>query len=238
MISISQTCRIDSAPPAAAQDIRHVTAALGDARIETSPFPHALVEDFLPADLFVSLRDMARVGTGPGWHDGATRRSLFLTQSIGEAEGITDTGRRTLSILSSAAVVGAARDLFADHLSVRAKPEDLIVGLELMLDKAGFMLPPHTDGGRRDIGCLIYLAEADDPETMGTRLYAPIDPTLPERTRNGVRWEEVTEAASAPFRPNLALIWARSNASYHGVPFDVVDRDRRALQWCIERTVG
>lgn len=238
MISIANTCLVGSAAAAPPEDVAHITSAIADAQVRTEPFAYATIENFLPSDLFDGLRAMAESGTGPGWQSSSTRSSIYLAQSFGEPEGATDISHRAVAVLSSTPVVEAARRLFADHLDPAGSLQNRVIGLELMYDKPGFMLPPHTDGDRREIGCLIYLADTDAPDTMGTRLYAPIDPTLPERTRNGVNWEEVEEAVAIPYRPNLALLWVRSNRSYHGVPLDAVAHDRRALQWCIEKTAN
>jgi len=235
MISHTNQCLVDAydAPPVA--DIAHITGALATAEVRPEPFPHAVIENFLPDDLATALRAEAETGTGPGWIGDHTRASLYLTQSVGTPDGETAAGRRAVGALSARPTIDAVRALFDGHLDRGTSVDRLVVGLELMRDRVGFMLPPHTDGERRMIGCLVYLADPGDPEELGTRLYAPRDASLVESARNSVNYEDVDEVVTAPFRRNLALIWVRSNRSFHGVPPGIVDRDRRALQWCVER---
>lgn len=233
MISMVNKCSVSRGANARSDDIAHLTGVLTEAVVRPTPFPYALIENFLPEDLFTTLRQEVKEAKGPLWLGGTDRSSSFLIQAIEEPDGLTNAGRRAVAALSSRPVVEAARRLF----DVQHEPPvaGLTVGVELMRDGAGFMLPPHTDNSVRIIGALVYLADPGDPPTMGTRLYTPKDPDLRSNGNASLWWDAVDEAAAAPYRPNLALLWVRSDISLHGVPYNVVDRDRRALQWCIER---
>jgi hypothetical protein len=247
MIAHADTCTVDSQRPADPGDIAHLTDRLSGAVVRTEPFPYAVIDGFLPEDLFRILRDHARDTATDGWQGDHIRQSWFLTRGIGDPEGACEVTRRAAAAFSSAALVEATRTLFAGHFEqsmglnsgwtgATVQTDELVVGLELMQDRPGFMLLPHSDSSRRLTGCLVYLADDDDPDTLGTRLYAPIDGDLRDINGNGVWYDKVREVAAAPYRANTALIWARSDRSFHGVPMGLVDRERRALQWCIEKS--
>jgi len=148
-----------------------------------------------------------------------------------------DLWRRVSSILYGS---GFARALFTAFAPVFLKDLEANYGTrkfrydvvsELVYDRTGFALKPHTDASAKAATMLTYVAAPGDPETLGTVLFEPVDPDLADTA--GTRlWEAdgFRAVSRVPFRPNLSVAFARHGRSFHGVAETTSPRPRRLIQ--------
>lgn len=226
--------------------------ALHGSMIATAPFPHCLVRNFLPEPLFVALREtfprsddglqpVHRRRRDTGYSD--KRFSLPLPPPAADESAALPAPIRALQqVLTCDRIMMALLDRFADVIGPRLAELQASTGLsyipirtsiELIYDRTGFELAPHTDSAAKLVTGLLYLADADDPHGLGTRLYAPIDPGLRSDGRTPVDRSRLHEATLAPYEPNLFLCFPRSDQSLHGVDATMDDRPRRLVQYSI-----
>jgi hypothetical protein len=231
----------------------HMVARLRAATVRPAPFAHALVGEFLPAPLFAALRDSfpsaddgmrsvhARRGGDPIYSELRFAQALEPPNSPA-SEILAAPVRRVQRLLCSDRIVGSLLAMFettcAGVLTAAARESGtptvaLSVSVELVYDRSGFELVPHTDGGRKLVTGLIYVAEPDDPEDLGTTLYEAVDPRIVSDGAAGVPRAKVRPVAQAPYRPNLLLCFGRTDRSFHGVEATTSDRPRRLVQFSI-----
>lgn len=83
---------------------------------------------------------------------------------------------------------------------------------------AGYYLGPHTDRSEKVFTCLFYFPEHEGLDHLGTTLYTPLQRR--DFTCSGLghydpaRFER---GETIPYRPNSALIFARTDVMFHGV---------------------
>lgn len=247
-IVIAQAYRNKIAPAEA----DHALARLESAPVAGDPFPHAIVHDLLPTALFSALRDafpdspesLQSVQTRRGDASYSDKRfSLILPKPTDPASETLPAPIRTLQqLLTCDRMMLGLLEKFSDVVTPRLDEFEALIGcgyvpletaIELIYDRSGFELVPHTDGPKKLITALLYLADTDDPPELGTRLYRPNSPDLVSDGRAAVPWSDVAEAGGAPYEPNLLLCFARSDRSLHGVKAAASERPRRLVQYSI-----
>lgn len=234
-----------------ADDIERFRAALNQGALQMEPFAHMVVtspfrEAYVQALLaeYPSEDGMGQVsGRIPGRRYSDRRLSRILPQpDDDEIAGLPASQRQLSRILRAPHVVNhlvrvfpnrtrenllrAARALETDTLNVK-------VSIELIHDRSGFELRPHTDGGIKLVTGLVYLAEPGDPESLGTRIYRPKDPEFADSGNGSFSTDEMDEVATIPYRRNTMLLFARTNRSFHGVAADSSGVARRLIQFSV-----
>lgn len=240
-----------SAPPSPG-DAEHAATRLASLRLEPEPFAHAVVRDFLPDALFADLRQafpasphsMESVKSRRG---GDQYSELRFTQNLpipfdGNAGSVAEPILRVQRLLCSERIVAALLRTFAATVNPRLIAQrrhtgqptiELGMGVELIYDRSGFELVPHTDGPRKLVTGLLYVADPDDPAELGTQMYAPRDPGVSSDGQSQIPKDLLRPVARAPYAPNVFLCFGRSDRSFHGVEATTSDRPRRLIQYSI-----
>jgi len=111
-----------------------------------------------------------------------------------------------------------ARARFGDRIDDPSFVRDNLRGTMLLNQhEADYYLGPHTDRGEKVFTCLFYFPEHEGLEHLGTTLYRPLEPgfTCPGVAHHDpARFER---GETAPYRPNSAFIFARTDVMFHGV---------------------
>jgi len=231
-----------------------------EAVVRDAPFAHAVVDGFLEPDLFAALRraypDPATMPAVKDRRDPADdaysdRRVSLKAEDLADVEDVESGTRpfaRLLELVKAQAFGQALVGRFADTVQrelgrYRGRNLVLRTSTDVIVDRTGFALRPHTDGNSKVATVLVYLADPGDPAEHGTRLYAPKDPAM--RCESGALlhpFEEFDEAGIVPYRPNTAVMFARTGNSFHGVAASSSEIPRRLLQIAVvlagERTPG
>ena len=228
--------------------IAHVREAIERAPIEHDPFPHAVVEDLLPADLY---NEVVRAIPPKVFFSGDPQK-LNLRLPVDEAPALTcRVWGFVEDVIARTAIVPAVIDKFKEplrsHYATVFGPEmcdraealpQAPSGGRIMLRRAGYHLAPHRDPKRSMVTCLMYLASRTDQGQYGTQIYrvdgdreaAYMQTYYPEQ--HGARCELVK---TVPFRANSMLVFVNSGGA-HGarIPDDApAELERYSYQFYV-----
>jgi hypothetical protein len=198
----------------------HVDRALARVRVSTDPFPHVVVDDLLPRELYDTIlealpsrefwrsggrgRDYWEVETDVGpWRTEAVWR--FVDRRI-----VDEMIRPRLERLFAGHLADFWRDGFGvDPACVRYHVSEG----RLQLRGRGYRLRAHLDPPHAALTGLFYLARPGDDARYGTALYRPSRP-IPVK-RQGIYYPEdhgiaVENAVTVPFQANTLVVWMTS----------------------------
>jgi hypothetical protein len=159
------------------------------------PYPHWVLNDLFPADVYAELRDLPFPAPDLGGVSGTREvhnasRVYFDTSSQAEHPVC----REVSEALQDPEIVALFVETFGGELA------DTLLRIEYAQDTGGFWLKPHTDIGVKAFTMLVYLS--DDPRQidLGTDIYS----------------DEETHHGRPPFTPNSSVIFIPSNHTWHG----------------------
>lgn len=165
----------------------------------TDPFPHCVVENLFPDDLYQEIMKSLPNET----------EYRLLSESRG-THGYPERSTHPAPSCVSWMTDGRLKRILEEKFGVTAGVDEIL----LLRDTTGYGIPPHTDTPAKSLTMLIYLNDVG----RGTAIYRPIDPTFTDQKGLHHRIEQFVEAGGAPGKANSALIFARTDRSFHGVP--------------------
>lgn len=220
----------------------HIEAMFGEAALEESPFPHMIVENIFPDDVYakiiaynpfkrnrgeewLSKADSAQVSSGTPYF--ARKQINFHANQEFEAP---DDQRQFWNEIKSCFL----EDNWFPDLVRRTYPiffrlrfGDLVddadfSGLfrrELFLQRhePGYYIGPHTDIPTRVFTCIFALAREAGFEEFGTELLAPKDRLARCWGSDHYGPENFTLKKIAPYKPNNLLLFFKTRHSFHAV---------------------
>jgi hypothetical protein len=207
------------------------------APVEREPFPHLVVEDFLPADFFERLAaTMPAVADFQPDDDIKSNlriedRNKYFARAPEEFRGVW--GRLRDEVIQDVVAPVLVRRLEDE---IRAKYAELFTpviaddvmagGLvsnpgRIMARKPGYNLRPHSDSAHFAVTCLLYFTSAGEVNSGALCLYRP--EREPELRHAGTYYAEREEgigvelAESIPISGNLFVAFLNTPISLHGV---------------------
>ena len=220
--------QLDRAFDAAAIDA-HIAAAVDAAPIEHEPFPHVVIDEWLPPDAYQRIID----AVPPSVFFANTRDHHWSVPS-----GVAPAYCRLVWAFVANKIVGdmlhrALNRKFAPvvqeyvHSSFPGLPRETDLTLHpsdgrIMLRRPGYTLTPHRDPKWGFVTGLVYLAREGDNEAFGTQLYrVKDDAEAPSGSVYYVEQERCQLVRDVPFRANSMLAFLNS-AGAHGasIPAD------------------
>jgi hypothetical protein len=226
---------------------RHVTAAIDAAPLELDPFPHIVVNGWLPDSTYGRVID-------------AMPPAVFFANNRDEHWSVPSAVAPVYSRLVWAFVAnrivgdmlydalngkfaGVVRDYvgsfcpsLCDDVDLKLHPSDG----RIMLRRPGYNLLPHRDPRWGFITGIAYLAREDDSEAHGTQLYrVREDHAAPSSRVYYVEQPRCELVKDVPFRANSLLVFLNSEGA-HGasIPKDVSpDLERYIYQFRLGPTV-
>jgi hypothetical protein len=214
----------------------HVSRAIAAARIHDEPFPHLVLENWLPRDVYDTI--IRALPPSIFFADRDESRQRLIVPF-----GIAPEYSRRVWAFMAHRIVG---DMVASALSEKLLPllrdyvrsfcPDMPEGVDLtlhasngriMLRRPGYVITPHRDPKWGFITCLVYLARRGDNETYGTQLYrVKNDEEAPSGKPFYVDESRCELVKSVPFRANTMLIFLNSRGA-HGasIPADAQPPD-------------
>ena len=215
------------------------------------PFRHLILEDFLHPALYAALtvEDYGRglIQRPHPAHMTETAETQRHALQIHHPDDVADLGAPSLAQLWHTLTDSRLTELliqkFADEIAKRHGTQRLptTFGIEVIEDRTGYALKPHTDALRKLVTVLVYLAEPGADESLGTAIYAMNDPkAFAGSFPDGARFprEYLGLAKTVPYRPNTALIFAPGAHSFHGVEAVAAGTARRVIQFQINLDQG
>ena len=118
---------------------------------------------------------------------------------------------------------------FEPYLTERlAEGEGVVPDALLIRDRGNYSLGPHTDHPLRLVVLIIYLPLTDAEPHLGTSIYVPKEDGF--TCAGGPHYEHQMfhRAFTAPYKPNSALVFVKTDNSFHGVE-PVAEGEERTL---------
>jgi hypothetical protein len=104
------------------------------------------------------------------------------------------------------------KDRFGEVLPTNG---DAVTNGMVNFHETGYYIGPHPDTKDRIVTAIFYLPEEGAPENLGTKFYRPKDPAY-DSVKHG-DFNDFNLVSTAPYRPNSAVLFLRTDKSYHGV---------------------
>jgi hypothetical protein len=212
---------------------QHLSAALERAVATRVPFPHIVIEDAVPDDLWVELR-RTFPRDAEGWGQ-ETHGKQYLSGSAARPFLVGPWAELSEVLSSPTVVAKGIRDLVPlgrRQLASRVGGVDdaLDIGVQFSSLASGSWLEPHNDVPPKVLSALYFLGHPDWVPAWGGGLtfYRQRYPLARARWRrlNGSHVPEASldrfrrdwaEAVNIPFRANTLILFGRSSRSYHAV---------------------
>lgn len=230
---------------AGVDDIRtHFVRRLRAAELVMRPFPHLLLTDALPSDVYEAATSADPFAGDPGapFGDPAWTSKLRFPQFY-DRRFQHDLGRssRTLhcepwrtigDAFSDPAWLGPVlRDRFPEYFELRFGHIDAIemaatgdgfwtrlhTRAFLQRHEQGYRLDAHTDIPSRVATCIFGFPPGPGYEEAGTKLLEPLDPTWRCSGNSHYPVEDFRVVSTAPYAPNTCLVFFKTRHSWHSV---------------------
>ena len=215
------------------------------------PFRHLILDDFLHPALYRAMTsedysaDLVQRNQASGTSEASeTRRFVLKINGPDDLAGLTAPCLAQLwGTLSEPRLVELLTQKFADDIARRHGPgrQATTCAIEMIEDRTGYALKPHTDTHNKLVTVLIYLAEPGADETLGTSLYTIEDQKgLTARFADNARFsrEMLGHVRTVPYRANTALIFPPGNNTFHGVEAVAAGTSRRLIQFQVNRNTA
>lgn len=214
-----------------ARTAAHVRRAIAAGRVHDDPFPHLVIPDWLPRDVYETIIRALPPSIFFADRD-ESRQRLIVPFPVAP-----EYSRRVWAFMAHQIVSGMVAPALSEKLLpllrdyVRSfcpdMPENVDLALHasngrIMLRRPGYVITPHRDPKWGFITCLVYLARRGDNETYGTQLYrVKNDEEAPSGKPFYVEESRCELVKSVPFRANTMLIFLNSRGA-HGasIPAD------------------
>lgn len=216
----------------------HLCRRIREAEVLCEPWPHLVIDGFLPDDVFEALLGCLhedyvhmRGGEPRSWiatdqgmleHSESSNDRYWrgcepeiavlsdVFQAMNRGRILLDAVRAPLGPqLRTAANV--FRERYLNRISV-------CHSTRLMRDTSAYDLRPHTDAPVKLVSIVLYV-RADAGERLGTLLYRPKDPAFRCEGNDYHDMSGFLEAKEIPFKPNSAFVFVRDDHTFHGVGF-------------------
>jgi hypothetical protein len=223
-------------------DLRaHVTAKLEAATLERFPFPHLIIEDFFPPEIYAQILEHNLFRDNPGTEWLSTHGKLMQTKTPYEARLQINFHRKEPCKASAVArqfwtglsaefleknwFVEAVVRKYPDYFALRygelsAAPDFVsLFRKELFLQrhKPGYFIGPHTDVPPRVFTCIFSFADRPGFEEFGTQMFVHKDRLVRCWGNDHYAPDDFIERKVAPYRPNNFLLFFKTRQSSHGV---------------------
>jgi hypothetical protein len=221
----------------------HFAARLRDARVEAYPFPHCVIDDVFPEDVFFEMHErwpdesilmpLSETGRVVGMRE---RLALVLDRPGLERMAAEDRAfwqEEIVAWLMRPETCAAMAGKFPAETAARLAGASRVWGDALLVsDRENYFIGPHTDAPHRVVSALFYLP-ADEwtfADRIGTVLYRPRDPGRTCAGGPHYGFEGFVPERRIAFRPNRLVLFPKTSASFHGVePVAIPGIDRRLL---------
>ena len=239
---------------------QHVNAAVEQATVLTDPFPHFVLDDWLPANVYAAVLDAIpptvffaekpshkpQLPVPPPVAPEFSRQVWsFLADNV-VAQVLEAAVLRKLQSHVDAyvrTICPAAGESWAEQVRIHGSDG------RLMLRRPGYLLEPHRDPRWGFVTCLAYLARPGDDERHGTQLYrVRNDEEAADESVHYLDERNCELVRTVPFRRNSLLVFLNS-AGAHGasIPADApatterymyqfrMGPDLAGIRWLLER---
>lgn len=226
--------------------ISYITRRIEEADLITDPYPHFIVSNFFPDEFYKQMLlhrlddeqfdSLAATGRAAG----DMVKNRYILRLDKNALPKFKSPQREFwtqfsSIVNSYDILNALVSRYhhilvqtgriSESKTLNVYPENLLVR-----DRTNYAIGPHSDAPHRLLSMLVYLPPDDSLIDLGTSVYRPKDPNFRCEGGPHYNFESFDRVKTAPFLPNTAFCFLKTNNSFHGVePITKVDIVRDSL---------
>ncbi len=222
--------------------LEHFISRLGEATVESDPFPHYFLEQVFPedyyrellqhlpaSDVYKNLYEVTDLKLDHFRHRDQRDMDQGWTDKLpAEQRNFWTAFNQWFLSDDLAQAVMQSFDLEMPAISVES---------QFIRHRAGYFLGPHSDLYTKLVVLLLYLAPDNSAEHLGTSLYRPKQAGFTCPNSKHYPFEDFIRVKTAPYRPNSLLAFVRSDISFHGLePLseqDVAVTGRDVIQYVI-----
>ncbi len=223
----------------------HIEARLATQDIELLPYPHLIMSNFFPDDVYRKIIDwnLFRHNRGEEWY---TQEKLALENKLGvspydhrlqinfHSGHKYQAAPEVKQFWRSVSDAFLADDWFPKLIFAKFPAYFLLRYGELVNQpdffslfrrenflqrhEPGYFIGPHTDIPSRVFTCLFTFADRPGWEQFGTLLLRHKDPNIRcEGTQHYTNWEDFEVIKEAPYSPNNFMLFFKTRHSWHAV---------------------
>jgi hypothetical protein len=208
--------------------VAHVRRAVQDATLHLDPYPHVVVENLVPDDVYAVMLEAIPPPPLFSQRD-PIKQNLRVPMDFGPllAQRVWQfVDEVVLRQGVQPALVEKMKDPLVRHYDTifgpafreRAMGMPLeFTGGRLMLRRPGYHLGPHRDPKRSIATCLLYFARPNDREDFGTEIYRVFDDAEASYTQTYYPDQEGSRSELVkvvPYRPNSMLAFLNSHGAH------------------------
>jgi hypothetical protein len=219
----------------------YIRARFAGAVVNTDPFPHLVIRDVLPADLYAEME--AAQPSEDEWRD-AIRRRVGLAKRLKRkflgakfelpaaqiplSSEDSDFPERSVAWRER---FGPYVDLIDNLMHAKFKRQDWRPGQRIFFYRPqGWAIAPHTHSDIELTNSLLYFPSKDNITEQGTFLYRHVGAEQEHYDHS-----DVEVAAFIPYTRNTLLSWVNTPSSVHGSMETAHSAARRYLYFVGER---
>ncbi len=206
----------------------HFIYNLANAAIRPWPFPHLYYENVFPDEFYLRLQDtmpefqafdqIAKVRPVESSDGSVPYKDRFVISLNGDVPHLPPPWKTVQNIFKSQNISKALLGKFGPYLTKRlVEGEQIVPDALLIRDRRNYSLGPHTDQPLRLVILIIYLPLTDAEPHLGTSLYVPKEDGFTCAGGPHYLHDSFHEVYRAPYKPNSALCFLKTNNSFHGV---------------------
>jgi hypothetical protein len=221
----------------------HIEAKISGSELAFWPFPHVIIKDFFPADVYEEIikRNLFRKNRGKEWF---TKEELLKRKSSSPYDhrlqinfheksnyDANDEDREFWGMLTETFLEGnwfpkLVITKFPEYFAIRygelAQRKDFVDRFRreffLQRHEPGYYIGPHTDIPSRVFTCIFSFADRPGFERLGTLLMRHKDPMVRcTGYQHYTNWEDFEVVKNAEYRPNNFLLFFKTPHSFHAV---------------------
>ena len=217
----------------------HFTYNLANATVRHYPFPHLYYENVFPDNFYTSL--IKSMPEFPSYSPMSKVRPVFRSDGKPAYPDrfVITLNHKMKSIGPHWDILQKVLDSQPTHMTLLSKFRNIIqprIGDDAVLepdailirDRTNYTLGPHTDNPKRLAVLIIYLPETNENPHLGTSLYVPNSPGQICPGGPHYNHEDFTCVFTAPYKPNSAIAFVKTDNSFHGVE-PVLEGEERNL---------
>ena len=236
----------------------HINQKIAAAQLDLTPFPHLIIEDFFPADVYAQILayNPFAQNAGQEWmHRGASAQTSSRTPYHARKQINFHQTETFIAAPEQQAFWHALKQVFLadtwfaqivmqkypDYFRLRFgdlvdQPDFLaLFKREMFLQRhePGYYIGPHTDIATRVFTCIFAFAASPGFEEFGTELLVHKDRLTRCWGNDHHAPADFTLKKLAPYKPNNFLLFFKTRHSFHAVPdvTDAVPNQRYGMQF-------
>ncbi len=221
---------------------KSIEAKISDAKLEIRPFPHLIIENFFPEEVYTQVQkfNLFKRNDGEMW---MTKKGMMLNRNStpydhrmqinfhkNDAYEASAEEKEFWDIMKDTFLMDnwfpkLIRNKFSDYFEIRfgeALDQDSFwssMRKELFLQRheVGYHIGPHTDISTRVFTCIFSFAEREGFDEFGTQLLRHKDSKVRCWGDLHYDFKNYELVKMAPYRPNNFLLFFKTRHSFHAV---------------------